>query len=123
MASDPGPPPSFVKTNLWYSGEFERRRDDPAFIGRKGLDPRLLRLVVERAHAGGLRVSAHAVNGADFRNAVNAGVDEIVHIPAAAASPTIEQRMAQIATNAFDEAANRQRRSLGRCPGGTDPAR
>lgn len=64
----------------------------------------MLRLIVERAHAGDLRV----VNGADFRNAVNAGVDEIVHIPAAAASPTIEQRMAQVVTNALDEAAIRQ---------------
>ena len=100
--------PDFIKTNLWYSDDFERRRDDPAFIGRKGLDPGLLRLIVERAHAGGLRVSAHVVNGADFRNAVNAGVDEIVHIPAAAASPTIEQRMAQVVTNALDEAAIRQ---------------
>jgi imidazolonepropionase-like amidohydrolase len=100
--------PDFIKTNLWYSDEFERRRNDPAFIGRKGLDPGLLRLIVERAHAGGLRVSAHVVNGADFRNAVNAGVDEIVHTPAAAASPALEQRMAQVATNTLDEAAIRQ---------------
>jgi imidazolonepropionase-like amidohydrolase len=100
--------PDFIKTNLWYSDEFERRRKDPAFAGRKALDPRLLRLIVERAHAGGLRVSAHVVNGADFGNAVNAGVDEIVHIPAAAASPTIEQRMAQVVTNALDESAIRQ---------------
>jgi imidazolonepropionase-like amidohydrolase len=100
--------PDFIKTNLWYSDEFERRRNDPAFAGRKALDPRLLRRIVERAHAGGLRVSAHIVNGADFRNAVNAGVDEIVHIPAAAAFPAVEQRMAQVVTNALDESATRQ---------------
>jgi imidazolonepropionase-like amidohydrolase len=100
--------PDFIKTNLWYSDEFERRRNDPAFAGRKGLDPRLLRLIVERAHAAGLRVSAHTVNVADFRNAVNAGVDEIVHIPAWGAFPAVEQRMAQIATNALDEAGMRQ---------------
>ena len=100
--------PDFVKTNLWFSDEFERRRKDPAFAGRKGLDPGLLRLIVERAHAGGLRVSAHIVNGADFRNAVNAGVDEIVHVPAAGLFPSIEQRMAQIVTNALDEAAIKQ---------------
>ncbi len=100
--------PDFIKTNLWYSDEFERRRNDPAFAGRKALDPRLLRRIVERAHAGGLRVSAHIVNVADFRNAVNAGVDEIVHIPAWAAMPAVEQRMTQIATNALDEAAIRQ---------------
>ena len=100
--------PDFIKTNLWRSDEFERRRDDPAFAGRKGLDPRLLRLIVERAHAARLRVSAHIVNGADFGTAVNAGVDELVHIPAAAASPTIEQRMAQVVSNALDDAAIRE---------------
>jgi hypothetical protein len=100
--------PDFIKTNLWYSDEFERRRNDPAFAGRKGLDPRLLRLIVDRAHATGMRVSAHTVNGADFRNAVNAGVDEIVHVPAWGAFPAVEQRMAQIATNELDEAGMRQ---------------
>jgi imidazolonepropionase-like amidohydrolase len=99
--------PDFIKTNLWYSDEFERRRNDPAFAGRKALDPRLLRLIVERARARGLRVSAHIVNGADFRNAVDAGVDEIVHVPAVGV-PSIEQRMAQVVTNALDEAAIRQ---------------
>lgn len=107
--------PDFIKTNLWYSNEFVRRRNDPAFAGRKGLDPRLLRLIVERAHACNLRVSAHTVNGADFRNAVNAGVDEIVHVPAWGAFPAVEQRMAQIVTNALDEAGMRQiRADLGR---------
>ena len=100
--------PDFIKTNLWYSDEFERRRNDPAFAGRKGLDPKLLRVIVERAHANGLRVSAHTVNGADFRSAVNAGVDEIVHLPAAAAFPSVEQRMAQVVANRLDEAAIRQ---------------
>ena len=100
--------PDFIKTNLWYSDEFERRRNDPAFAGRKALDPKLLRVIVERAHANGLRVSAHTVNGADFRNAMNAGVDEIVHVPAAAAIPAVEQRMAQVVTNTLDEEAIRQ---------------
>jgi hypothetical protein len=100
--------PDFIKTNLWYSDEFERRRNDPAFAGRKALNPMVLRRIVERAHAGGLRVSAHVVNVADFRNAVDAGVDEIVHLPAGGAFPAVEQRMFQIATNALDEAAIRQ---------------
>ena len=100
--------PDFIKTNLWCSDQFERRRNDPAFAGRKGLDPRLLRLVVERAHSGGLRVSTHTVNGADFRTAVNAGVDEVVHLPAAGAFPAVEQRVAQVVTNTLDEGAIRQ---------------
>ena len=100
--------PDFIKTNLWYSDEFERRRNDPAFAGRRALDPGLLRRIVERAHGDGLRVSAHVVNGADFRNAVHAGVDEIVHTPSVAASPAFEQRMAQIVTNTLDDAAIQQ---------------
>jgi imidazolonepropionase-like amidohydrolase len=100
--------PDFIKTNLWYSDEFERRRNDPAFAGRRALDPRVLQRIVERAHDGGIRVSAHIVNGADFRTAVNAGVDEIVHVPAAGVFPAVEQRIYQVATNALDEAAIRQ---------------
>jgi imidazolonepropionase-like amidohydrolase len=100
--------PDFIKLNLWRSDEFERRRHDPAFAGRKGLNPKLLRPIVERAHAAGLRVSAHIVNGADFRNAVTAGVDEVVHTPAGPSLPTVEQRMAQMVTNTLDEAAMRQ---------------
>ena len=97
--------PDFIKTNLSFSDELEQRRNDPAFAGRKALDPKLLRVIVERAHANGLQVSAHTVNGADFRNAVNAGVDEIVHVPAAGAFPTVEQRMTRIVTNTLDETA------------------
>jgi hypothetical protein len=100
--------PDFIKTNLWYSDEFEQRRTDPAFAGRRGLDPRLLRLIVERAHTSGLRVSAHTVNGADFRTALNAGVDEIVHIPAAGAFPAVERRLAQVVTNTLDDDAIEQ---------------
>jgi imidazolonepropionase-like amidohydrolase len=47
----------------------------------KGLDPKLLPLVVQRAHADGLRVSSHIDTVADFRHAVDAGVDEINHLP------------------------------------------
>jgi hypothetical protein len=100
--------PDFIKTNLWYSDQFERRRNDPAFAGRKGLDPGLLRLIVGRAHAAGLRVSAHTVNGADFHNAVSGGVDEIVHVPAWGAYPAVEQRMGQIATRTLDEPGLRE---------------
>jgi imidazolonepropionase-like amidohydrolase len=100
--------PDFIKTNLWRSDEFERRRHDPAFAGRKALDPRLLRLIVERAHAAGLRVSAHIVNRADFRAAVTAGVDELVHTPAAGAFSSVEERVSQIVTNRLDEAGIRQ---------------
>jgi imidazolonepropionase-like amidohydrolase len=73
--------PDFIKGHLLYSEEFEKRRDDPAFYGHRGLDPKVLRLIVDRAHADHLRVSCHIETAADFRSALAAGVDEINHMP------------------------------------------
>jgi imidazolonepropionase-like amidohydrolase len=73
--------PDFIKTFLWFSDEFEKRKDEMAYFGQKGLDPRLLPLIVKKAHVNNLRVSTHIVNAADFHNAVTAGVDEIAHLP------------------------------------------
>jgi hypothetical protein len=74
----------FIKFFLLNSDEHAARRDDPAFFGRRGLDPELAPLVVRLAHADGLRASAHVVNIADFRTALSAGVDIIAHLPAEA---------------------------------------
>jgi imidazolonepropionase-like amidohydrolase len=49
--------------------------------GKRGIDPALVPMIVERAHAAGLRVAAHAKDLADFRAAVAGGVDEIAHLP------------------------------------------
>jgi hypothetical protein len=89
--------PQFIKTNLWYSDEYELRKDDDAYYGRKALDPSLLPLIVRKAHAADLRVSAHIANGADLRNALLAGVDEIVHAPGAGSIPEFESRMDRLA--------------------------
>ena len=51
------------------------------YLEAKALDRKLAPLVVERAHAAGLTVSAHVTTAADFRAAVAAGVDEITHLP------------------------------------------
>ena len=79
--------PDFIKTFLWFSDEFERRKDDPNFFGRRGLDPRLLPRIVEKAHANQRRVSAHVMNADDFHQAVIAGVDEIAHLPPTGLTP------------------------------------
>jgi imidazolonepropionase-like amidohydrolase len=71
-----------IKFFLFNSDEYARRREDPAFFGRRGLDPRLARVVVQLAHAEGLRAAAHVVNVADFRTALAAGVDILAHLPA-----------------------------------------
>ena len=73
--------PDLIKVYLETSEEHARRRDDSAFIGRRGLDPALLPEVVRRAHAARLPVTAHVASRADFRAAVAAGVDEIAHLP------------------------------------------
>lgn len=71
--------PDFVKLNLWDADEFAVRRDDPRFVGKRGLDPDLLPKIVARARQHRLRSSVHISSAADFHHAVAAGVDEIVH--------------------------------------------
>lgn len=73
--------PDFVKINLLHSERYDDRRDDPAFFGRKGLNPDLVSDIVARAHEDGLRVSAHVETVTDFYYAVTGGVDEINHLP------------------------------------------
>lgn len=73
--------PDLIKTHLLFSEEFQKRRDDPAYYGDKGLDPKVLALIVERAHADRLKVACHIETATDFRNALAAGVDEIAHLP------------------------------------------
>ena len=97
--------PDFIKTNLWFSEEFAQRKNDPAYLGRKALDPALLPRIVRKAHASNLKVSAHVVSGADFHNAVAAGVDEIVHVPAAQAVREVEERIYQLASGSLDPQA------------------
>ncbi|MGH7710469.1 MAG: amidohydrolase family protein [Gemmatimonadaceae bacterium] len=73
--------PDFIKIYLLYSNEYEERRQDTTARGVKGLDPSIVPDVVRRAHDAGLRVGAHIENVADFRTAVAAGVDIIMHMP------------------------------------------
>ena len=73
--------PDFIKVVLVHSEEYARRRNDTVYFNWRGLDPALVPEVVRRAHAVGLRVSAHVETAADFRAALAGGVDEINHIP------------------------------------------
>jgi imidazolonepropionase-like amidohydrolase len=73
--------PDFIKTYLQYSEEYEQRRGNPLFAERSALNPAIVPLIVERAHAAGLRVSCHIETAADFHHALVAGVDEINHMP------------------------------------------
>ena len=73
--------PGFIKFYLIFSEEYEQRKDDTAFNGKKGIDPKLAKLITKKAHAAGLKVSAHAETPSDLKVALAAGVDEINHLP------------------------------------------
>jgi amidohydrolase family protein len=73
--------PDFVKVYLMHSEEHARIRGDAKFKGNRGIDPVLVPEIVSRARAAGLQVSAHVYTAADFRNAVEAGVQLIAHVP------------------------------------------
>ena len=73
--------PDFIKVYLLFSEAFATRRSDAKARGWRGLDPALLPDVVNRTHAAGLRVSAHVESAADFELAIDAGVDEVSHLP------------------------------------------
>jgi imidazolonepropionase-like amidohydrolase len=76
--------PDFIKAFLLFSEEYEgvpalKRETDGE--PNRGLDPKVLAALVRKAHAAGLRVSCHVDTARDFANAVDAGVDEINHLP------------------------------------------
>ena len=75
------PRPDFVKVYVYYSEEHARRASDPRFDGNRGIDPTLVPYLVSLAHSAGLQVSAHVFTAADFRVALDAGVDQIAHLP------------------------------------------
>jgi hypothetical protein len=73
--------PAFIKTYLLYSEEFEQRKNNPSYNGKKGMSPQLLHTVVKKAKASGLTVSCHVETPADVLNAIESGVTEINHLP------------------------------------------
>jgi hypothetical protein len=80
--------PDFVKTYLLFSEDYALRKSDPRYFGWKGMDPGLLKSLVQKAHAAGLRVSTHVESAVDFHNALAAGVDEINHLPGSGPAAT-----------------------------------
>jgi Amidohydrolase family len=73
--------PDFVKIYLLRSEDYARLRNDPKAEGNRGIDPALIPEIVRLAHQSGLQVSAHVFTAHDFRVAVDAGVDQIAHLP------------------------------------------
>jgi hypothetical protein len=73
--------PDLLKIFLLYSENYEPLRQPVEQLGDRGLDPRLVPQIVERAGTAGLRVAAHVETAFDFRTAVRAGVAVIAHLP------------------------------------------
>lgn len=75
--------PDFIKIYLLTSEDFEQKRKNIPNIplGSIGLDPKLVPLIVQKAHAAKLRVSAHVDTVTDYRVALSGGVDEMAHLP------------------------------------------
>lgn len=99
--------PDFIKVYLLHSEEYEERRKRTDTVGDRGLDPKLVPLIVERAHAAALRVSAHVDTAADYRVAMYAGVDEMVHMPGYYIAANADPRMYQLTEADVKETARR----------------
>ena len=66
--------PDFIKIFLLNSEAYRELEDAGVAMRYRGMNPDWVAMVVERAHAAGLRVSAHVRTAADFGHAVAAGV-------------------------------------------------
>jgi imidazolonepropionase-like amidohydrolase len=62
---------------------------------------------VRRAHAAGLRVSAHIYTAADFRTAMRAGVDIIAHFPGTGYEPELGPAAFRVTDDDASEAERR----------------
>jgi imidazolonepropionase-like amidohydrolase len=85
----------FVKYFLINSESHAERRDDPAYFGRRGVDPALARSIVALAHGDGKRASAHVKSSADFATALESGADIVAHVPQEELTPELVRRAAQ----------------------------
>lgn len=71
----------FVKVILIDAAHAGRNAKRPELDGYNGISPEVLTALMPLARAAGLRVVAHVDTAADFRIAVQAGVDTIAHLP------------------------------------------
>lgn len=89
--------PDFIKVMLFFSEEYQERKDDPEFYGKRGLAPELLPEVVRLAHGKGLRVAVHVESDADMKTALRAGADMIMHLPSYDSTETISDESISLA--------------------------
>ena len=99
--------PDFIKIYLLTSEEHAERVKRADTVGDRGLDPALVPRIVARAHAAGLRVSAHVDTVTDYRVALRAGVDEMAHLPGYYVTPTDDPRRYELTDADARETARR----------------
>ncbi|MBM4256118.1 MAG: amidohydrolase family protein [Deltaproteobacteria bacterium] len=88
--------PDFVKVYLASTENFEKHRNAADRHVRRGVNPLFVPMIVARAHAAGLRVSAHVETASDFHVALVSGVDEIAHLPGFAITSPAQAQQAHI---------------------------
>lgn len=98
--------PGFIKVMVLHSENYEERRKRAGH--GEGIDPQLLPQIVARAHAASLTVSAHVDSAFDYRVALRAGVDEMVHMPGYYVAPADDVRTYQLTPEDARETARRQ---------------
>lgn len=99
--------PRLIKFIMINSDRRASDRANPALFGYLGLDPALAAPLVQRAHAAGIRVAAHADSAADFATAVSAGADYIAHLPGYRIAEGMTAADYRISDAAVAEAARR----------------
>ena len=70
-----------LKVMVLRAGEYSRLASDATEIGSRGVDARVLKPLVDSAHALGRRVWVHVETAADFDLSLDAGVDGFAHVP------------------------------------------
>ncbi len=73
--------PDIIKIFLLDASEQPAAIPDTGLPHGQGLKPSMVRPIVQRAHAAGLRVAAHIETAEDARISVAAGVDMLAHLP------------------------------------------
>jgi imidazolonepropionase-like amidohydrolase len=102
--------PDFIKFYLLESENYAEKKKnlDKIRVGSIGLDPQIVPAIVERAHAAGLRVSAHVDTVTDYRIALRAGVDEMAHLVGYYIQPDDDPRKYELTAEDVKEMARRR---------------
>lgn len=89
--------PDFIKVMLYFAEEYDSRKDDPSYFGRRGFNPKFMTRLVDLAHEHNQRVAVHVESDFDMKTALEAGADIIMHMPSYDSSVRISDENIQLA--------------------------